>query len=186
MENSLSLDRQTKQFWYLLWAPAGLGGTTARLVELQAVIHEHDKDAIVWYPIRPETINGRTYMKALYAGYIFVKCLWNSMMEDTLAERVPAYLTFLKDSESKEPLIVADGDIAEVEKVLEEILKQPETFLQRSGLKIGDDVKILKKAFFGQIGKILSILPKQKVAVELEMFGRSVPVSFDPRDLQAL
>lgn len=172
--------------WYLLWAPAGVGGTTRRIVEIQQAIGRFDPAAVVWYPLRPEVVNGRTYMKALYAGYIFVSCIWTPMIEDELEDKVPTYLIFLKDVETMAPVVVAEGDMSEVRKVVDEIIRSPETFLQATGLKIDDEVKISKKAFRGKVGVVRAFLPKGRVVVELQMFGRQIPVAFESKDLQLL
>ncbi len=171
--------------WYLLWAPAGFGGTTIRIVQVQGIVREFDNKSIVWYPLRPEKVGDRTYLKALYPGYMFVKCIWSPGLEDLLVERLPTYALFLKDPDTEYPQTVSDHDILQVEQMLAEVLKQPEAF-RPDHVKIDSDVKILKRAFYGQVGVVRSFTPTGKVVVELPMFGRTVPVSFEGRDLQPL
>lgn len=185
MEESLAKLVTSRRCWYLLWAPAGFGGTTARITQVQEIVREFDKEGLVWYPLRQEVISGRTYMKALYPGYMMIRCQWSQGLEDMLVERLPAYALFLKDVDTLAPIPVAEGDIIEVNKVLDELLNNPELFVN-SNLKIGMDVKVLKRSFYGQIGKVAGFLPRGRVNVELSLFGRTVPVSFEARDLQPL
>lgn len=172
--------------WYVLWAPAGFGGTTGRVAEIQSILRGLDPDAIAWYPLRPEVIDGKTYMKALYAGYMFICCKWSPGMEDALVERLPVFAVFLKHVETLAPLSVPEWDIDRVKQVVEEVTKVPEKYVQVKGFKPGDSVKILKRSFFGLIGQIHSFDIKSRVVVDIPMFSRVVPVTFELRDLEAL
>ena len=175
----------SQRWWYVLWAPTGFGGTTERIVQIQKVIQKFDEQAEVWYPLYPETINGVTTMKAFYAGYMFVRCIWHQMMESTLLEQIPVHMQFLVDVDTHEPHGITDAEMGEVTAIVNSILEKPDT-LWRDQYKIGTSVKVLKKSFFGHVGKLKAFMSIDKVIVELEMFGRIVPVEFHAKDLEIL
>ena len=175
----------SQRWWYVLWAPTGFGGTTERIDQIQKVLRSFDETAEVWYPLYPETINGVTTMKAFYAGYMFVHCVWHRGMEDTLMEQIPVHMQFLTDVDTHEPCGITDEEMEEVNYIVNSILETPDV-LWRDRYEIGTSIKVLKRAFFGQVGKVKAFLSIDRVVVELEMFGRMVPVEFHAKDLEIL
>lgn len=170
--------------WYLLWAPAGFGGTVTRAREMQLIIREYDKNAIVWYPLHPETVGNRTYMKAVFAGYMFVHCKWQPEIDDALKEHAPCPVKFVPDEDTLQPRKVQDIHIEEVKNVVREMEAHPERFTEIGMLQRGENVKINKKQFLGAVGVFHSFLGKNRAIVEVPMFHRNVPVVFHLRDLK--
>ena len=185
-ESILETALDTERRWYLLWAPTGFGGTTNRVKDVERVLRKFDAEAVAWYPMQPELIEGKTLMKAVYAGYMFTYCIWNPSMEDSLIERLPVYVEFLKDDETLTPFFVPTDEIEAVKKAVTEMASQPQEAIEVKGFRVGDDVRILKRSFFGQVGQIQAFLSKNRVVIELPMFSRLVPVTFEIKDLQIL
>lgn len=183
-KNLRNLKLPDKQLWYMLWAPAGFGGTITRAKEVQEVLKLLDPEAIAWYPLIPQQVGNRTYMKAVYAGYMFVFCKWAPEMDDLLKEYAPAQVMFLKDEDTLAPLPIRNEDIEIVKAVVTELEAHPEKLLDIEGLIPGESVEIVKKQFLGSIGKIQTFLEKNRVIVEMSMFQRTVPVVFNRKDLK--
>lgn len=171
--------------WYILWAPKGFGGTTRRIEEVQDICRTHDEEAVAWYPLYPETHNGKTCMRPFYSGYMFVRCQWLPQIEQTLGEEFPVFTRFLRDIDTHEPVSVSLRDMQEVERMVSTMLDQPD-FILSSKFEVGTPVKVLKKPFFGLVGKVITFSSVESVVVELDMFGRTVPVTVDAYDLERL
>lgn len=170
--------------WYVLWAPMGFGGTTERVFEIEKIVKQIDPNGGVWYPLYPEMVDGKTVMRAVYPGYMFIRCMWNEAVENVIQERLPVVTVFLKD-EDRIPFCVTDEVMRDVEDAVSGFLVDPDTDLH--GLKVGDMVKIVRKVFAGQVGKIVKFDAKGRVILEMSMFGgREVEASFEPRDLQRI
>lgn len=173
---------KTNPLWYVLWAPLGFGVTT-RIGEVEDICRQYDLEAKVWYPLYPVVVNGKTRMRPFYAGYMFVHCKWHNMIEKTLGDEFPVYSKFLKDIDTNEPVFIPEETMDEVNKAVAEMLKQPE-FILNEYYEVGTLVRVLRKPFFGLIGKVENFQDINNVVVELDMFGRNVPVTVDVHDLE--
>lgn len=180
MWSKMSEDRK----WFVLWAPTGFGMTT-RILEVENICKNFDSDAQVWYPMFPTVVNGKTRMRPFYSGYAFVRCLWKPRMEMKISEDVPIFTTFLKDIDTNRPVYIVDEKMKMVEEAVSRMLQVPD-FLLHGQYEVGMPVRVLKKPFFGLIGKIDRVDAVDAVVVELDMFGRSVPVTVDAHELERL
>jgi transcriptional antiterminator NusG len=128
-----------------------------------------------------KTKSGNKRAKAkLFPGYIFVKMVLTnetiSLVKDT-----PRIIGFVGGNQNPSPL--SDEEINKINKQTEIGIK----ILENSKYKIGDNVKIVSGSFSGLKGNIFNILTdKNKIEVEIPVFGRNIPIELDFKNVELI
>lgn len=197
-QKRLNLENGYGPYWWLLYAPIGFG-STSKLYALELKLRE--LGAEFYYPCVEVGIDkGVRVVKPLFNGYAFIHCSWSTAIEEKIVSCFNLPLYFVKESDTVYdkipwsrtpskiktglPLQVRDLDFKAISELVESIEKTVQSrkeFLLASlalgGFDIGDTVRITKGPLELYIGNVIEISPQGTVIVEVDMFGRKIPIT---------
>lgn len=113
--------------------------------------------------------------RSLFPGYVSF-CLANQKQRDLLMDH--------SDVETILTSMVQSKFVREIA-LIEAALKENPKMVTYAVSAVGERCKIKSGPFMGMEGKLIDIRGEQKFVVEIETFGRMVPLEIDPMDLEA-
>jgi len=165
--------------WYIVYV-----GNPRKIDSVRTVFNETVGDFTMWIPTQEvvQRINGdvNTSARALFPGYVLVNFVHEgSGIDDQLYEVKAGFL--LKAAGSNVPAFLTDEDV-EIIKIHEKE-KVDEEAVSGILVKIGSFVELTNGPFIGARGTVTGV-KKDKVSVELVIFGRFVPVEISDKFLR--
>lgn len=137
------------------------------------------KDFTIWVPVQQimQVERGSRVLKdkPLFPGYVFVHFAYT---DATLEDKLLSGGSFLKKAGCKHPTPMTEEEVSRIKQL--ETTRAEETPLTRTfNIRLNDKVEIVSGSFLGQRGRVIA-LKGDKVVVEVDIFGRSVPAEVDP------
>lgn len=189
----------SQPYWFVLHAPIGFGRPN------QVYFFEKQLRALkveFCFPCMEVLVGtGKTVLKPLFTDYAFIRCVWTPELESKIIGALNRPLEILKEELSMSENTKANAkryrynypvriSAEEVKQVLEttaalekDIDKQYELL---DAFVIGDDVRYVKGALKGFIGKVVDTVSLTRVVVEMVILGRQVQLPTDSSSLERL
>jgi transcriptional antiterminator NusG len=166
----------TNKKWYVAFV-----GDQKRISALPAAIKSVVLDSAVWIPEKKVYLKirgkNRELLRPLFPGYVFINVdIEAGQVEEAIQTSCGGHL--LKHPGCSYPASLSDSEMKHIRKVADD-KSSPQSIADRYELEIGQKVEITTGPFLGIVGKI-QYMKKDKVVVEVSVFGRDVLAEVDP------
>ncbi len=169
----------TQLKWYVLKVYTSHEQKVKQSIELESKRLSLE-DRIIDVVIPNETVfevrNGkrRTKVKNFLPGYILVHAILDKKVKDVITN-LPSVVSFVGRRNVAVPL-----QPAEIEKIIGRVEERKDIATIETQFQIGDPVKVIDGPFNGFSGSVKEVNnEKQKLKVEVGIFGRKTPVDLD-------
>ena len=179
-ESSESIDSSNKYNWYTLRVISGKEKTIEEniLYECQnSNVSESVKEIFVPFEKVVEVKNNKKKIKEkmFFPGYILIQMEMNAKSKYTV-ENTPGVMSFV-GPKGKPPIPLREG---EVKRIFGEVASKEGREKLITPFKKGDYVKVIAGPFIDFSGTVDEVNDeKQKVKIEISIFGRPTPVELD-------
>lgn len=166
----------TDKRWYVVYV-----GDQKRIPALPSAVRSAVMDSAVWIPEKKVYLKirgkNREMTRPLFPGYVFINIdIQAGNVEDAVQSACGGH--FLKSAGSSSPTALSESEMKHLRQLADD-RSTPQTIAQRYDLEIEQKVEISQGPFLGTVGVIKEI-KKEKVVVEVSIFGRNVLAEVDP------
>jgi transcriptional antiterminator NusG len=163
--------------WYIIYI-----GDPKKINDVQIVFETMKKDVTIWAPtqtvLRKQRGENVVVTRPLFPGYLFVNFVLEGDIEEQLYDAKAGY--FLKAPGSDHLYKITDEEIQRIKEIENRHVVDANT--ETVNIEVGNFVEVTNGPFLGAKGNVLEVR-KDRVKVELTIFGRLIAVDVNPHSV---
>lgn len=125
----------------------------------------------------------RSVWVAVIPGYLFLP-MAPGENPSGIVDVIPGILAILLTGEGK-PAVLREEGIHTIRRI-EASLNLPHEVQKHHSFRVGDRVRLKEDRYLGWKGPIIRLAPNHRIVVEVDLFGRKVPVEVTPPEIEKM